>query len=126
MCANPPEYCQNDKKDFSECKAWVLANHPDLHNEIYGEPEVKEEGKEGDEVPKQIQKKKKKISIATITGGEIRVIKTKRGMKKTICTVLGLQNYGVSLKDAAKIMGKKFACGAAVGDDEKHGECITI
>ena len=47
-------------------------------------------------------------------------------MKKTICTVIGLQNHGVSLKDAAKIMGKKFACGAAVGEDEKHGECITI
>jgi translation initiation factor 1 (eIF-1/SUI1) len=44
-----------------------------------------------------------------------------------LCTIVGLENYGVPLKDMAKIMGKKFACGAAfVPDDEKHGECIQV
>ncbi len=43
-----------------------------------------------------------------------------------ICTVQGLQHYGVPLKDIAKLMGKKFACGCAVADDDKYGECIQI
>lgn len=44
-----------------------------------------------------------------------------------ISTVVGLQHYGINLKDMSKIMGKKFACGAAfVPDDEKYGECIQV
>jgi hypothetical protein len=31
-----------DKKDSLECKNWLLANHPDLFNEIYPDEEVKE------------------------------------------------------------------------------------
>lgn len=62
----------------------------------------------------------------TTQGGEVRIIKAKRGQKKTICTVVGLHGYGCNLKDVAKLMSKKFACSAAVGDDDKYGECITI
>lgn len=40
--------------------------------------------------------------------------------------MVGLHHYGVPLKDMAKIMGKKFACGSAVADDDKHGECIQL
>ena len=43
-----------------------------------------------------------------------------------ICSVVGLQAYGVPMKDLAKVMSKKFCCGAAVADDEKYGECIQI
>ncbi len=43
-----------------------------------------------------------------------------------ICSVVGLHHYGVPLKDIAKLMGKKFACGCAVADDDKYGECIQI
>ena len=43
-----------------------------------------------------------------------------------ICSVVGLQNYGVPMKDIAKLMGKKFACGCAVAEDDKYGECIQI
>jgi translation initiation factor 1 (eIF-1/SUI1) len=43
-----------------------------------------------------------------------------------ICSVTGLQAYGVPLKDIAKLMSKKFSCGANVTDDEKYGECIQI
>lgn len=37
-----------------------------------------------------------------------------RTKRKTTTTISGLDNYGVKLADAAKIMGKKFACGASV------------
>jgi translation initiation factor 1 (eIF-1/SUI1) len=53
-------------------------------------------------------------------------VKRKRGAKKNICLIVGLELYGVSLKDASKIMGKKFACGASITADEKHGECIQV
>jgi translation initiation factor 1 (eIF-1/SUI1) len=43
-----------------------------------------------------------------------------------ICSVTGLQAYGVPLKDLAKLMSKKFSCGANVTEDEKYGECIQI
>jgi translation initiation factor 1 (eIF-1/SUI1) len=55
---------------------------------------------------------------------DIKIYKAKRGGKKMICSVVGLQAYGVPMKDLAKVMSKKFCCGAAVADDEKYGECI--
>lgn len=54
VCGVPPEYCMFDKKDSSECKAWVLATHPELHDSIYGA--VTEEQKaalEGEQPPQQ-------------------------------------------------------------------------
>ena len=41
-----------------------------------------------------------------------------------ICLVVGLELFGVNLKDVSKLMGKKFACGASLTNDDKHGECI--
>ena len=125
VCGVPPEYCMFDKKDSSECKAWVLAAHPDLYNKIYGEPVPVDESKK-DEAPVQQQKKKKKVSMAPSGDADIKVYKIKRGGKKMISTVVGLQHYGIPLKDICKVMGKKFACGACVADDDKYGECIQI
>jgi translation initiation factor 1 (eIF-1/SUI1) len=67
------------------------------------------------------------VSLAPSGDTDVKVYKTKRGGKKVISTVVGLHNYGVPMKDMAKIMGKKFACGAAYqADDEKYGECIQV
>jgi len=44
---------------------------------------------------------------------KIRVIKMKRGGKKVICNILGLELYGCNLADVARLMGKKFGSGAA-------------
>ena len=44
---------------------------------------------------------------------KIRVILLKRGGKKIISSILGLENYGVNLADCARLLAKKFACGAA-------------
>lgn len=128
VCGVPPEYCMFDKKDSTECKAWVLANHPDLHDSIYGAPKPPAEGAEEQPAAAvQPQKKKKKVSLAPSGDTDVKIYKIKRGGKKTISTVVGLHNYGVPMKDMAKIMGKKFACGAAYqADDEKYGECIQV
>ena len=128
VCGVPPEYCMFDKKDSSECKAWVLANHPEIHDSIYGAPKPPAEGEEEQPAAAvQQQKKKKKVSLAPSGDTDVKIYKIKRGGKKTISTVVGLHNYGVPMKDMAKIMGKKFACGAAYqADDEKYGECIQV
>jgi density-regulated protein DRP1 len=56
----------------------------------------------------------------------VKIYKQRRGGKKVICIIVGLETYGINLKDCAKIMGKKFACGASVAEDEKYGECIQV
>jgi density-regulated protein DRP1 len=71
-------------------------------------------------------KKKKKVGIAIVEGGDVKIYKTRRGGKKVICTIVGLHNYGINLKDIAKVMGKKFACGAAASEDEVLGEVIVV
>ena len=128
VCGVPPEYCMFDKKDSSECKAWVLQSHPALHDSIYGAPvegAAVEEKKESDQV--QPQKKKKKVSIAPTGNADVKVYKTKRGGKKAISIVVGLHHYGIILKDMSKVMSKYFACSAAyVADDEKYGESIHV
>lgn len=40
--------------------------------------------------------------------------------------ITGLEAFGVNLKDIAKVMGKKFACGASISQDIKYGEGITV
>jgi translation initiation factor 1 (eIF-1/SUI1) len=115
----------HDKKDFSECKNWLKSTHPDLHDQIYPEQEG------GDEAATEENKgaggkKKKKVGISLGAPQAVKVYKSKRGNKKAICNVVGLQSYGVNLKDAAKLMSKKFACSATVANDEKYGECIQL
>jgi density-regulated protein DRP1 len=40
--------------------------------------------------------------------------------------VSGLEQYGVKLSDAAKKLGKKFACGASVIKDASNREQIDV
>ena len=126
-----------EKKDPVECKEWLKNTHPLLYDEIWGEADAKkaelaasEEKKEGAEEKKEVkpQKQKKKVGFGGNAEGakQIKVVKNKRGKKKTICLIVGLQDYGVNLKDVSKSMGKKFACGACVATDDKYGECIQV
>lgn len=66
------------------------------------------------------------MSIAPSGDSEILVSKAQRKGRKLTTSVVGLHHYGINLKDMAKIMSKKFACGVAVADDDKHGECIHV
>lgn len=49
-------------------------------------------------------------------GAEKRVTveKESRNKRKFITRVIGLEHFGVKLKDASKVMKKKFSCGCAV------------
>lgn len=66
----------------------------------------------GEEVKEEAPKKKKKTVKIEIKK-EIRVIKLKRGGKKTISNILGFELFGCNLAEVAKILGKKFGSGAA-------------
>ena len=138
----PPEYCAFvEKKDIEECKEWLRTNHPDLMEEIYGETNDKdttkpdaaeggdakadgEETKEGEE-PRP-KKKGVKFAKDPEKEGLITCYKLKRGSKKTICQITGMEYYSKDLKSIASKFGKKFSCGCASATDDIYGECITI
>lgn len=63
----PPEYCMVDKKDCTECKAWIKSTHPELYQKIWPDEEVKEgeEKPATDQPPTQQQKKKKKVGFGS-------------------------------------------------------------
>lgn len=53
--------------------------------------------------------------------GTVLITKQTRTKKKSLTCVSGLDEFGVKLKDLAKILGKKFACGAAVVEGSVPG-----
>lgn len=145
-CGCPPEYCSFvEKKDTEVCKEWLKDNYPDLYFEIYNvkvegaggkadETEViqpkageeeKKEGEEGEEVKKP-KKKGVKFAKDPEKEGIIQCYKLKRGSKKTVCQITGMDYYSKDLKSIASKFGKKFSCGCAQALDEIYGECITV
>jgi hypothetical protein len=108
VCSVPPEYCMVDKKDYTECKNWLRNTHPLLFQSIYPDEEVKEgepakSGSQEEEKKEEVKqpKQKKKVGFGT-ANPEVKVYKTKRGQKKTVCSIVGLEHFGVNLKDMAK------------------------
>jgi translation initiation factor 1 (eIF-1/SUI1) len=72
-----------------------------------------EEGKEESKESAKPQKKKKKVGFSVETDKKIRVIKLKRGGRKYVSSIVGLDKYGVDLAEAAKKLSKKVGAGAA-------------
>jgi len=53
------------------------------------------------------------VGFSTDGERKIRVIKMKRGGKKTISSIVGMEAYGCDLADCAKILSRKLGSGAA-------------
>lgn len=113
----------------------MKSNHPDLYLELYGEVaggtekaeadgDDKEENKESEE-PKP-KKKGVKFAADPDKVGLITCYKLKRGSKKTICQITGMEYYTKDLKSVASKFSKKFSCGAGHALDDIYGECITV
>ena len=62
-----------------------------------------------------------KASGADRANAMVVVTKVKRGKRKCVSNIRGLELFGISLKDAAKALGKRFACGASVAKEEEAG-----
>ena len=107
VCGLPPEYAMFQRDyPLDDCKRWLEEHHPDLYTKIY------EEGDEESKDQKKM-KKKKKVVFAVDAEKKIKVICQKRGGKKVVSSILGLDSYGIDLADCAKQMSKKMGSGAA-------------
>ena len=62
-----------------------------------------------------------KASGADRANAMVLVTKCKRGKRKCVSNIRGLELFGISLKDAAKALGKRFACGASIVKEEEAG-----
>lgn len=85
-----------------------------MFDELYAEKlAAEEEAKQGGEGKPQQKQKKKGVSFAAEQEKKIRIIKLKRGGKKFISAIVGLEKYGCDLAEIAKKMSKRFGTGAA-------------
>lgn len=79
----------------------------------------------GDDKKKKVEKKKsgkpKKEKKQ-----EVVLERQTRNRRKCITTVRGLEMWDVDLKEAAKLLGKKFACGASVSKNPAGFEEIDV
>ena len=138
VCGFPPEFCENGpngKKWKKECGPWLVDNMAESFLRKYGliddDDDELAEGTEGmsleDGKKKGEQTTKKGETVGkgdkVMPGGKVKkggaekrvtVEKESRNKRKFITRVIGLEHFGVNLKDASKVMKKKFSCGCAV------------
>ena len=99
----------------------ILKPITDEGDEKKDEKEGEEDKKEGGEDNKKKDDKKKKKQEKKII-----IEQTKRGKKKHITYVLGLDKYGLVLKDVSKQLSKKLACSCTVTKEDNGEESITL
>eukprot|EP01102_Stenamoeba_stenopodia_P014126 TRINITY_DN4661_c0_g1_i1.p1 TRINITY_DN4661_c0_g1~~TRINITY_DN4661_c0_g1_i1.p1 ORF type:complete len:202 (-),score=64.91 TRINITY_DN4661_c0_g1_i1:80-685(-) len=76
----------------------------------------------------------KKEEVKKLPGGKtkkkdeptILISKNQRNKRKFVTVVAGLEGFGIKLKDAAKVMANKFACGASVTKTPTGTEEIDV
>jgi density-regulated protein DRP1 len=88
----------------------------DGEKEEEGDKNDKEEGGDKKKDDKKKKKQEKKIIIE----------QTKRGKKKHITYILGLDKFGLVLKDVAKQLSKKLACSCTVTKEDNGEDSITM
>ena len=115
VCGLPFEYCEYGPTP-EECLAKNGVERVTLEE---GEGETSAEGKQ----KKKKKSKKVKISVDPM----VKIARISRSRKKYITVVGGLGDFpDVKMKDAAKKLGKQFACGASVNKTASGAEEITI
>ena len=91
-----------------------------------GEKEEKkdEEKKEGEQGEKEDDKKKDKKKKKN--ENKVIIEQAKRGKKKHITYIMGLDKFGLVLKDVAKQLSKKMACSCTVTKEDNGEDSITL
>uniref|UniRef100_A0A7S3LI75 SUI1 domain-containing protein n=1 Tax=Aplanochytrium stocchinoi TaxID=215587 RepID=A0A7S3LI75_9STRA len=137
----PPEYSEY-LTTFEECVPWLLQHRPDLvlttkggvtvqeygakleNKEEEGEPaSSKNKSRGGAARPNKNIKSKKK---GKDQDGMVTIERVSRSKRKFITVVAGLDMFDVKLKEAAKKLGKRFACSASVNKLPGGGQSIDI
>lgn len=129
----PPEFSEYFPDTFKNALPWLAANTPKLMlsngktaleqcTEL-GLTPVAEVTQLAAKAQARSREKKKNVEGASV----VLELQNRRG-KKAITTVFGLELCvdNLRLKDAAKLLGKKFATGASVKESAGKGECIEI
>lgn len=113
----PAEFNEFLPPDSAEYKRWRAAQEGP---EALAALTLKD--KDGNEIEKQLPggKVKKKLKAAVVLESHT------RNKKKMVTTVFGLDSFGVKLSEAAKLFGKKFACGASVTKSPSGTEQIDM
>jgi density-regulated protein DRP1 len=120
VCKLPSEFCEYGPC-FDRCKIWIARNCPELYPSLQEELEQlalqpEEEFKEPVPTPG-----KRKDKVAKQSGNSlITISKFTRSGNKVVTEVVGLHLFDIPLKEAAKIFGKKFACGSS--EVKKEGD----
>ncbi|CAH8876053.1 unnamed protein product [Trichobilharzia szidati] len=109
-CTMPLEYCE-----FSpfpdKCRLWLEKNLPEEFERLTTDGG---ESNQTEAAPKGRQVRGGKGTIKKPVKQQIAVFKTSRGKKKYTTSVTGLSTFGIDLKAAAKVFGRKFATGSSV------------
>lgn len=115
----PTEFNDYLPKDCEEYKRWKAHKEAALEGKV---ADMTLKDKDGNEIEKKLPggKVKKKAKPEVILERAV------RNKKKCITTVAGLDRFGVKLPEAAKLFGKKFACGASVTKTATGTEEIDI
>ncbi|OMJ79069.1 hypothetical protein SteCoe_20967 [Stentor coeruleus] len=123
ICTFPIEYCEYSET-FNECKKWLAINHPEAYPDLAEDFAKIRNGETIPEEEKKPASKPKKVRIAEKK--QIVVSVLKRGSTKNITKVEGLKEFGINLKDTAKLFRKTFASGCAVVEEsiEIQGELV--
>lgn len=130
----PAEYCEYGPC-FEECKPWLVANCPELVIQRYnrtiaelvdveaqiaaGVEGISLEQASGSDQKKNKRKlgiKDKKVAQVNQASARLYIERISRSKRKCLTFIQGLEAVveNLKLKDAAKKLGKKFACSASV------------
>lgn len=112
----PPEYCKF-YPDYEKTRPWIAEHCPHL----LAEPEEGGDGKKTKRGGGVIKKK-----VLSADKQKVVISKEVRNKRKAVTSVEGLETFGVKLKDAAKVFGKKFAASSSVKEKDSGGQEIVI
>eukprot|EP01113_Clastostelium_recurvatum_P022766 TRINITY_DN2728_c0_g1_i2.p1 TRINITY_DN2728_c0_g1~~TRINITY_DN2728_c0_g1_i2.p1 ORF type:complete len:182 (+),score=56.87 TRINITY_DN2728_c0_g1_i2:302-847(+) len=137
VCTLPVEYCEFGPSP-PKCKQWCVDNVPkDKWPKEYaseGDVEKKLEGLSVGGSSSSSSSSSSAEPVKMLPGGKIKkkesatvtICTTSRNKRKYVTTVAGLEKFGIKLADAAKLFGKRFACGASVVKNPQDKEEIDI
>eukprot|EP01031_Cornospumella_fuschlensis_P034246 gene34246-41453_t len=135
VCSMPPEFCEYGAC-FDKCLPWILENcreclSPEVLARSVGTLSL-EEGKAGAEADEESKKKPRGGGAAAprkaaVMETKIIISRLQRQKRKFITTVAGLDTVpDLKLKDAMKVLGKKFSSGVSIHEGQGGQKDVVI
>ncbi|KAJ3189322.1 Translation machinery-associated protein 22 [Gaertneriomyces sp. JEL0708] len=135
VCSMPPEYCEFSGTT-KKCKEWLAKTDPAFFARIWPDVDITQgveavtlsDGKEEAEASKAAKKAEAKAKKEADKKAASRIIikRVERTKRKCVVEVVGLENFGVDLKKAAKLFATKFACGSSVTKNPQGQDEIVV